>query len=885
LSATIGSKLGLYEITALLGKGGMGEVYRARDTKLKRDVAIKTLPDEFSHDVDRLSRLQREAEVLASLNHPNIAAIYDFQEADGARFLVLELVEGETLADRIARGPIPIDEALLIAKSICEALEAAHEQGIVHRDLKPANVKITPDGRVKVLDFGLAKAMEQSPATPLSNSPTLISMAASNAGVILGTAAYMSPEQASGKAVDKRTDLWAFGVVLLEMLTARPVFEGETVSHVLAAVLMKDPDWNALPARTPAPIRKLLRRCLEKDRKRRLDSAAAARLEIEEALAVPTAEVTPASTGRLASSSQVAWIIAMVAVLVAVGLAVVHFHEAPPTTPPETQLDIVTPPTSDLVSFALSPDGKQIVYVASGDGVSRLWLRPLASATAQPLTGTEGASYPFWSPDSKSIGFFAGGQLKRLDIGAGPPQVLATASNGRGGAWNADGIILFAPSGGSTAASQLFRVAATGGGEPIPVTKLDPQALHRLPYFLPGGRQFLFFAVGSPDTQGIYLGSLDSKETTRLTFSDTGAAYLPTGWLAWMQAGTLRVRRLDVEGRKLVGDPVTLADQVVFDPGTFSGAFSVSGTGMVAYRTGVAGGRRQLAWFDRMGKPLGLLGEPDENGMLAPRISPDGRRVAVWRIVQGNADIWLLDGVRTNRFTSDAALDRFSTWSPDGSRIVFDSTRKGAANLYIKPAGGAGAEELLLDSAQDKFAADWSRDGRFLLFVSIDPQSGMDIWVLPLNGDRKPWVFLKTNFDEIPCQFSPDGRWVAYMSNESGQFEIYIRPFVEGGSGTDQWRVSTAGGICGAWRPDGKELYYTAPDGKMMAALIYVRGAQLEPGPPVALFQTRMVGGGVNVGLGRQWDVSRDGHFLINTIPEEAAAYHITLLQNWHPIP
>jgi Tol biopolymer transport system component len=507
----------------------------------------------------------------------------------------------------------------------------------------------------------------------------------------------------------------------------------------------------------------------------------------------------------------------------------------------------------------------------------------LASAAAQPLSGTEGASYPFWSPDSKSIGFFAGGQLKRLDIGGGQPQVLTNATNGLGGSWNADGIILFAAISQSAAGSTLFRVAATGGGEPVPVTKLGKSVRHRLPHFLPGGRRFLFFGQGSPDIQGIYLGSLDWNEPSRLTASDTGGAYLPPGWLVWMQAGTLRARRMDLEERKLVGDPVTLADQVAFDPGFFAGAFSVSSTGMVAYRAGVATGRRQLVWFDRTGKALGVLGEPDENGMLAPRISPDGRRVAVQRTVQGNVDIWLLDGLRTYRFTSDAALDLFPIWSPDGSRIVFDSNRKGTLNLYIKPSGGAGAEELLLESAQNNYAADWSPDGRFLLLLSIVPQSGWDIWVLPLNGDPKPRVFLKTNFDEIPGRFSPDGRWVAYMSNESGRFEVYVRPFVEARSGTDQWQVSTAGGLFPAWRQDGKELYYTAPDGKMMAAPIEVREAQLQPGAPVALFQTRMVGGGINLGLGQQFDVSRDGRLLINTAPEGAAASAITILQNWKP--
>jgi serine/threonine protein kinase len=878
----IGTKLAHYEIASHIGSGGMGDVYQATDTKLGRSVAIKFLPEAFSHDSERVARFQREARVLASLNHPNIAAIHGLEEIDTRHFLVMELVPGETLADRIKRGAIPIEEALPIAKQIAEALEEAHEKGVIHRDLKPANIKVTPDGKAKVLDFGLAKAYtRERTEVSASNSPTLMSVAASNAGLILGTAAYMSPEQARGANVDKRTDLWAFGVVLYEMLTGNRLFDGATVSDTLAYVLTKEPDWNALPTETPAPIRRLLRRCLEKDRKRRMADASDARLEIEEALAAPTAEVTPAAAVPPAASSRVAWIIAVLGMLIAVGLAVLSFRQAPPAATLETRTEIVTPPTSDPFSFALSPDGKQIVYLASGDGGSHLWLRSLASATAQPLSGTEGASGPFWSPDSKSIGFFAGGQLKRLDLGGGQPQVLANAFAGRGGTWNADGIILFVPNQGTP----LFRVAATGV-EAVPVTKLDKQTSHRFPYFLPGGRQFLFFAQGSPDTQGIYLGSLDSKETTRLTASDTGGAYLSPGWLVWIQAGTLRVGRLDLEGRKLVGDPVTLADQVVFDPGAFAGAFSASGTGMVAYRAGVSAGRRQLTWFDHMGKTLGMLGAPDENALLTPRLSSDGRRVAVFRAVQGNTDIWLLDGARTSRFTFDPGLDRFPVWSPDGSRIIFDSNRKGARNFYIKSAGGASNEELVLESPQDKTATDWSEDGRYILFHSIDPSSNRDLWVMPLQGDRKPRVFLKTNFDERWGQFSPDGRWVAYMSNESGRDEIYVRPFMEDGpgqAGGGQWQVSVAGGSFPLWRTDGKELYYLSPDGKLIAAPIQVQGATLEPGAPVVLFQTRIVGGGIDNGLGRNYDMSRDGRFLLNTVADDAAAAPITLLQNWKP--
>jgi eukaryotic-like serine/threonine-protein kinase len=879
MTSMIGTKLAHYEITMHIGSGGMGDVYQAADTKLGRSVAIKFLPEAFSHESERVARFQREARVLASLNHANIAAIHGVEEINGRHFLVMELVPGDTLAERIKHGAIPVEEALPIAKQIAEALEEAHEKGIIHRDLKPANIKVTPEGKVKVLDFGLAKAYEREHTdAAVSNSPT-ISMAASNAGMILGTAAYMSPEQARGRTLDKRTDLWSLGCVLYEMLVGTPVFRGEDVTEILASVVKSEPDWSAIPVTTPAPIRRLLRRCLEKDRKQRLDSASAARLEIEEAMTAAAVEVAPSSSARRAASSPAAWVIAAAAVLVAAGLASVHYREVPPSVPPEMRTEIVTPGTSDPISFALSPDGKQIVYAASVDGGLRLWLRALDKTTAQPLAATEGAAYPFWSPDSRSIGFFADSKLKRLDIGGGQPQTLANAVGGRGGSWNAEGIILFS----SGTAGPLFRISASGG-EAAPVTKLDKQTSHRFPQFLPGGREFLFFALGPPEIQGIYLGSLDSADNRRLTAADTAGAYLAPGWLLWMQAGTLRAQRLDVARRERTGDPVTLADPVAFDANLYLGGFSVSAAGLVAYRSGGSSVRRQLVWFDRAGKSLGTLGAPDENSLSYPRIAPDGRRVAVYRTVQGNSDVWLLDSARTTRFTFDAALDRYPVWSPDGSRIVFDSNRKGARNLYIKTSGGAGDETLLVESVQDKNSNDWSRDGRFILFHSIDPQSNRDLWVAPLEGDRKPWVFLKTNFDEREAQFSPDGRWVAYESNESGRYEINVRPFALPGGSTagngGQWQVSTAGGICAVWAPDGKELYYIAPDGKLMAVPVAVNGANFAPGAPVALFQTRIFGGGVDTSQGRQYDVSSDGRILINTIPE-AASSPITLLQNW----
>jgi serine/threonine protein kinase len=886
VSLSIGTRLGTVEVLGIIGRGGMGEVYRARDTKLKRDVAIKTLPDEFSHDADRLSRFQREAEVLASLNHPNIAAIYDLQEAEGSRFLVLELVEGETLANRIAGGPIPIDEALPVAKSICEALEAAHEQGVVHRDLKPANVKITPDGKVKVLDFGLAKAMESTPNTLLSNSPTLISVAASNAGVILGTAGYMSPEQAKGQTVDRRTDIWAFGVVLYEMLTGRMLFSGETVSETMAFVMTKEPDWKALPTETPWPLEKLLRRCLIKDPRSRLRDIGEARIAIAEVQSgsEPNAPA-PQSVSR---PSARAWMsVSAVLTLIAAGLAlpaVRYFRESALPAPSEMRLEITTPSTSAPLEFALSPDGRYTVFVASGDGPQRLWLRPLDKTQALPMTGTEGATSPFWSPNSRSIGFTALGKLKRIDIAGGPPQILADSGGGRGGTWNSDGIILFTPS----AAAPLFRVFASGGA-PAAITKLDPVVSHRFPSFLPGGRQFLFYAQGPPDVAGIYLGSLDSNTVRRLTPADTYGAYASPGWLLWVRDGSLVAQHLDLKRNELTGDPVTLADTVAFDANASAGALSVSASGLLAYRRGETG-RHQLTWFDRAGKSLGTFGTPDDSTLSFLALSPDGRRVAVNRTVQGNTDVWLLNGTRASRFTFDAAVEEFAVWSPDGSRIAFDSIRKGVRDLYIKPSSGAEDEKLLLQTSQDKYVTDWSPDGRFLLYQSLDPQTSYDLWVLPLEGDQKPWPFLKTRFAEVVGLFSPDGRWVAYFSNESGQMEVYVRPFVTPGANPagnlarGQWQVSTAGGVYPRWRPDGKELYYTGLDGRIMAVPISATSTTLEPGDPVELFKPRIYGrGNLFAGLGRQYDVTRDGRFLVNTVLDDIETAPITLLQNWKP--
>ncbi len=901
MAITIGTQLGPHEITALLGKGGMGEVYRARDTKLKREVAIKILPDEFSRDADRLSRFQREAEVLASLNHPNIAAIYNLEEADGSRYLVLELVEGQTLADRLKRGPVAIDEALTISKRICEAIEAAHEKGIIHRDLKPANIKLTSDGVVKVLDFGLAKVREaEEQVSNLSNSPTL--MTAAGQGMILGTAAYMSPEQAKGQEANRTSDVWAFGCVLYEMLTGRAPFEGETLSEVFAGILKEDPDWNRLPTETPENIRRLLRRCLHKERRLRFQHIGDARVEIEEPQSPAAPPVVPRRRERLA------WITALVVVAaLAAAMGIREFRGAPPAV--EMRFEIPTPTTPDPASIAISSDGQKIVFVAESEGRSKLWVRPLDTVSGRALAGTEGASFPFWSPDNQSVGFFADGKLKRIDVDRGAVQILADAPGGRGGAWNRDGTIIFTP---NSQQSAIFRVSATGGtASAVTRTETTKETSHRFPQFLPDGRHFLYYVVGTPESHGVYVGDLDGSRARRLLDVDSASVYESSGHLLFIRQGTLFAQEFDVTRLELKGNPFSVAERIATaNTAQGSAAVSTSSVGPFIYRTASAGGRRQFLWLDRSGKGIGKAGDP--LGAVTLSISPDSRRVALQQQINNNFDVWLLDLARNviSRFTFDAAVDSNPVWSPDSRQVAFQSNRKGAFDLYIKPAIGPGSEELLLASGQDKRTLDWSPDGRFLLYADLDPKTGSDIWAVPMsganasparsasaiarsgkeersnqeaNGDRKPFPVVHTNYDEDLAQFSPDGKWIAYQSNESGRYEIYIQPFPGPGG---QTLVSTNSGAQVRWRRDGKELFYIALDGRLMAVPIRIasNSQTIEAGSPVPLFATH-VGPALSYPFNQQYDVSPDGQrFLMNTIIDEAPS-PITVILNWKAKP
>jgi Tol biopolymer transport system component len=871
-----GTRLGPYEIQAAVGAGGMGEVYKARDTRLDRTVAIKVLPEYVASNPELKQRFEREAKTLASLSHPHICPVFDVGSQEAIDFLVMEHLEGETLEQRLKKGALSLDQALRTAIEIANALAAAHRAGVVHRDLKPGNIMLTKGG-AKLLDFGLAKRQPAGAVAGVSLAAT-VSSPMTGQGTILGTPQYMAPEQVEGGDADTRSDLFAFGAILYEMMTGRRAFEGKSTASVMAAILEREPAAiSTIQPLVPLALDRMVTRCLAKAPDSRWQSAADLEDELRWIAAGGGKAVGPPE--RRGRSARLTWTLLAMGGLTIVALsvpAVIHLREQPASRP-EVRFELTTPATRQPLHFAISPDGEHLVFVASGDGAQRLWHRPLAAVTARPLGGTEGAEYPFWSPDSRAVGFFASGQLKRIDLAGGPPQNVTAAPNGRGGAWNRDGTILFAP----TNASALVRVDVSGG-EPHAVTALDPPRYgsHRWPQFLPDGRRFLFFAQGNPEGQGIYLGSLDGTRATRLTPADAAGAYAEPGALVFMQQNALVVRRFDVASGRLTGDPVTLADRVSYDAGFNLAGFSVSAAGRLAY---LAGGleQRQLTWFDRTGKTIGVAGEPDANDLVSPALSPDGRRIAVTRIVQGNQDVWVIDALRggATRLTFDPAFDAFAAWSPDGKRIAFESNRRGIYDLFTKSSTGTGDEELLLASPSPKLPSDWSLDGQFVLYQHGDPKNGWDLAAMPMMGERKPIVVVSAPFEERGGQFSPDGKWVAYQSNESGRFEIYVQPFPGPG---DKWRVSIAGGTDTRWRADGQELFFLAPDGKLMAASVRASGTTFDAGPPAALFQTRMVVGG-NANLAPQYAVSRDGRFLFNVPDETAPPQPITVIVNWNP--
>jgi serine/threonine-protein kinase len=872
----IGTQLGSHEITALLGKGGMGEVYRARDLKLKREVAIKILPEGLSRDADRVSRFQREAEVLASLNHPNIAAIHDLEEINGTRYLVLELVEGETLADRIERGPIPLEETLDIAKQIAEALEAAHERGIIHRDLKPANVKLTPEGKVKVLDFGLAKAMEGAPTNAMaSNSPTLLS--ATIGGVLIGTAAYMAPEQARGKKVDQRADIWAFGVLFMEMLTARRAFEGETVADTLAKVLERDPDWHDLPRRTPDAVRSLLRHCLTKNVKDRLQAMGDARMVIQELLANPGGLTSPIETAGYPLWKKVLpWSVSAVLLALATYMMFRPLPGLQPQTPSRFEYEL--PGGQNLVhgfrhGLDLSSDGTRLAFVANtlggADAASRIYVRNIDQWDAVAVPGTEGGQNPFLSPDGKWLGFLQQGQMKKVELGGGRPVVLnEKAIQSFGLTWGTNRTIVFAPATGG-----VLKVIPETGGEPHDFTTLNAandEYSHRLPHFLPGAKGVLFtvlrFTGTAPDWNRAQIWVTSPKTGGRKLLIENGvdARYASNGHLVFARQGKLFAVGFDLKNLAVTGQPVPVLDGITH--AEYGGAgfqvtgaaqFSLSDNGSIFYAPGSIEPEYQfqLVWVDRTGKVVPVATKPLALFNFV-RISPVGRRI-IFSEYYVNKDLWMFD-------PATETLDRQTTqgqnfnpvFSPDGSRIAFRSDRTGPNAIYMKDLGNSNDIQLTSGGPYDNTGS-WTPDGKAVAFMRRDPQTSQDdIYIVSVDQPNNVRPILKDQFNKQSPEFSPDGHWLAYCSNKSGRYELYVMPYPEG----QPVPVSTDGGREPAWSRDGKELFYRSGQygQNMMSVRFKAEGAKFLPEKPVMLFDGEFAGS-----IPRSYDVASDGRFLM----------------------
>ncbi len=869
-----GTKFGSYEVTAQIGAGGMGEVYRAHDTKLGRDVAIKVLPEAFAHDAERLARFQREAKMLAQLNHANIATIYGLEHSDGTHYLVMELVPGDTLQQRVKRdGPVPVEETLLIAKQITEALEAAHEKGIIHRDLKPANVKLTPEGKVKVLDFGLAKAFEGDPSSvDMGNSPTL-SQAATMQGVILGTAAYMSPEQARGRAVDKRTDIWAFGCVLYELLTAKQTFHGDDVTDILAAVVRAEPDWTALPAKIPSAIRILLGRCLRKDKRQRLSDATDIRIEIEDALAAPaTAEPTAAAIGTGVLGQRALLLAAGCSLAVGIVAAIAGWNLKPTPPKPVTRTVITLPADQRLAAgenpaVAISPDGRLLAYAAVQGGLQQLYLRAMDSLEARTIPGTEGAVNPFFSPDSQSLGFFAEGKLKKVSVNGGGATTLGDYTSGRGASWGSQGTIVFIPSLGAP-----VQELPEAGGTPRPLTHLDKGEYPTWPEFLPDGRAVLFDSGNAGTSMRITVRVTGTGEQRILVpvRGSTQPRYAASGHLLYVQGSTLMAAPFDIRRQALTGEAVPVLENVQVNPTTAAAQYSISATGSLVYVSGGSqANQSKLVWLSRDGKEQPLAAPPRDYSF--PRLSPDRRKVAV----DQDDQVWVYELPRDTmtRFTFEGSSNFDPVWTLDSSRIAFASNKDGTRSVFLQNADGSGGLEKLAGSEYARAPTSWSADGQLLSFVELNPTTGFDIWVLDMK-DRKAVPFLRTPFYEIGG-LSPDGRWMAYTSNESGRYEVYVQPYPGPGG---KWQISTDGGMDVRWSANGRELVYRNGD-KVMAVDIATQPT-FSAGKPKMLFEGPYVPSSPNISY---YDVSADGQRFLMLKPTEQAqaATQIVVVQNW----
>jgi len=892
MSLSAGTRLGTYEILGLLGAGGMGQVYRARDTKLHRDVALKVLPEVVADDDERLARFHREAQVLASLNHPNIAHLYGFDDAGGTHALVMELVPGPTLADRIAEGALPLRDALPIARQIADALETAHDRGIIHRDLKPANIKVKDDGSVKVLDFGLAKALAADTgagsADP-ANSPTLTARA-TQMGMILGTAAYMAPEQARGRPVDRRADIWAFGCVLYEMLTGRRAFAGDDVTDTLATVLKDPPDWRGLPSDLPAAVQRVLRRCLEKDPRKRLSAIGDARLELDEPDDVRVAAAPAAPRRKIVGALIAAAAAGAIVTAVAIGVWRVPAPGTPAGSGTVMRTSMLAPESvvfsPDPADSAISPDGKLVVFGSgsvSGTGDSQLWIRPVNALTAQRLENTTGAFLPFWSPDSHRIGFFADGKLKTIGVDGGRPAVICDAPTGRGGTWNARGDIVFAPA----AAGGLFRVSANGG-DPAPLTTIDAAAKetgHRFPQFLPDGDHFLFAAL--PVRAGrfnISIGSLSGGAREPLAQMENVPVFAEPGYLLFLRKGVLVAQQFDPRTRKLSGEPAPLGDVPASPTSganyTAAHAASVSADGTLAYLTEPSINTR-LVWTDRNGSDVGAVPLPPGR-YLQVALSPDERRATVVRLnSRTESSIWLVDLIQggATPLVQSAGLNDSVVWSPDGARVVFASDRDGPQDLFLKDVNSSAPEQRTYSSpVLFKGATAWSPDGKGIVYYELTAETNFDLFTLPLGNDQKSSPFLRTTAAELLGTVSPDGRWMAYLSDETGRFEVYVQSFPVPGRKVQVTTSGTAGARSSQpvtwWRRDGRQLAVLNADSTRILGLDVEPGADFRIGSPKVLATVRPQ----MITLTWTADLQR----ALTIVPESgAAAWSLTFVRPW----
>jgi eukaryotic-like serine/threonine-protein kinase len=891
MALTSGTKLGPYEIQSPLGAGGMGEVYRARDTRLDRTVAVKVLASHLSSSPELKQRMEREARAISSLNHPNICHLYDIGSQNGTDYLVMEFLEGETLAERLRKGAIPLADVLKIGIAVAEALAVAH------RDLKPGNVMLTQGG-AKLMDFGLAKALGAQAAAPGSGTaPPSFTAAATlsgpspltpltTAGSIVGTIQYMSPEQIEGKEADARSDIFAFGAVLYEMVAGKRPFSGKSQISLASSILESDPaPISAVKPQTPPAFEHVVTTCLQKNPEERYQTAHDIKLELQWiAEAPPTTTQAPVVVP--ARHRWLPWTAAAVLAIIAIAFAVAYLQSS---RAPQVSVHAYILP-SEKTSFALtgndagppvlSPDGLRIAFVAkNADGKQMLWIRPLNSAVAQPMSGTEDATYPFWSADSRYLAFFAAGKLNKIDASGGPPQALCDAPSGRGGTWGSAGTIVFAPD----TISGLARVDAAGGTR-VPLTTLDSkETSHRWPDFLPDGNHFLYFAHGSTNADnGIYLAALDSKERKLLLRNDSSAIYASPGYLLFVRDNTLMAQRFNLRSLALEGEAKPVADHVAVNTDTWRGILTASASGELLYQHGAAGGGSQLVWYDATGKQ-GESVLPETAVYSWPTLSPDGSKMAFVLETNGIGDIWVVDIARHTKthLTFGPLQSGWPVWWPDGKSIVFGYGATSGDSFYRQNTDGTGSKEKLLETP-GIFAipSSVSPDGRYIAYMRLEPKSstGVDIWALPMfpdkSGDQKPFPVVATKFADLTPSFSPDGKWLAYANDETGRQEVYIQPFP---SGAGRWQVSTAGGAGPKWRKDGKELFFWSTDQQVMAVDVTQNGPSLQLGAPHALFKPTTVSGASG-----HYTVSADGKkFVINTVLPQSITEPLTLITNW----